>query len=163
MPILDLHNNIILKSVSNLRFKFNQESCTTCLSNFVYDESSMKNSILILECNHVFHLTCTITYIKHKLAENVFNIKCPLCNISIKKNFIIKILNTYNNTLIKIKKELNQKKIKSSNEEPSNEEPSNSSSNASSSNASSSNASSFNESSNASSSNESCNASSSNE
>ena len=68
MPIIDLANNIIFKGFAKLKFKFNQNSCTTCLSHFVYDESSMKNSLLILECNHVFHLNCTITYIKHKLS-----------------------------------------------------------------------------------------------
>ena len=108
MPVLDLANNIIFKSFAKLNFKFNQKSCTTCLSNFIYDESSMKNSILILECNHVFHLTCTITYIKHKLAENLFDIKCPLCSASIKKNLILKILNTYNQTLAEMKETINK-------------------------------------------------------
>jgi hypothetical protein len=112
MPILDLANNIIFKSFAKLNFKFNQKNCTTCLSKFLYDESSMKNSILILECNHVFHLTCTITYIKHKLAENIFDIKCPLCSKPIKKNLVIKILNTYNKQLIEIKETINNDNIK---------------------------------------------------
>lgn len=112
MPILDLANNIIFKSFAKLNFKFNQKYCTTCLSDFLYDESSMKNSILILECNHVFHLTCTITYIKHKLAENIFNIKCPLCSKPIKKDLVIKILNTYNQQLIEIKQTINTNNIK---------------------------------------------------
>lgn len=112
MPILDLANNIIFKSFAKLNFKFNQKYCTTCLSDFLYDESSMKNSILILECNHVFHLTCTITYIKHKLAENIFNIKCPLCSKPIKKDLVIKILNTYNQQLIEMKQTINNVNIK---------------------------------------------------
>ena len=112
MPILDLANNIIFKSFAKLNFKFNQKYCTTCLSDFLYDESSMKNSILILECNHVFHLTCTITYIKHKLAENIFDIKCPLCSKPIKKNLVIKILNTYNQQLIEMKQTINNDNIK---------------------------------------------------
>lgn len=112
MPILDLANNIIFKSFAKLNFKFNQKNCTTCLSDFLYDESSMKNSILILECNHVFHLTCTITYIKHKLAEDIFNIKCPLCSKPVKKDLVIKILNTYNQQLIEIKQTINTNNIK---------------------------------------------------
>jgi hypothetical protein len=119
MPILDLANNIIFKSFAKLNFKFNQKSCTTCLSNFIYDESSMKNSILILECNHVFHLTCTITYIKHKLAENLVDIKCPLCFKPIKKNLIIKILNTYNEKLVEIKQNIDKNVIQK--DKPSND------------------------------------------
>lgn len=107
MPILDLANNIIFKGFAKLKFKFNQNSCTTCLSHFVYDESSMKNSLVILECDHVFHLNCTITYIKHKLYENEMNIKCPLCSHPIKKKLITKILNTYNTELLQLKESLN--------------------------------------------------------
>ena len=107
MPILDLANNIIFKGFAKLKFKFNQTSCTTCLSNFVYDESSMKHSLVILECNHVFHLNCKITYIKHLLVENESNIKCPVCSHPIKKNLIIRILKIYNTKLLQLKDSLN--------------------------------------------------------
>ncbi len=110
MPILDLANNIIIKNSHKFCFKFNQRSCVTCLSDLVCDESSMKNSIVILECHHVFHFTCKITYIKHKLSENLFHIKCPLCNLPIKKRLILKILSTYNDQLSIIKKNLSNNK-----------------------------------------------------
>lgn len=103
MPILDLANNITFKSFAKLRFKFNQNSCTTCLSEFIFDESSMKNSLVILECNHVFHLNCTITYIKHNICENEPDIKCPLCSYPIKDTLILKILNTYSKELLELK------------------------------------------------------------
>lgn len=103
MPILDLANNITFKGFAKLRFKFNQNSCTTCLSDFIFDESSMKNSLVILECDHVFHLNCTITYIKHNFLQKELDIKCPLCSNPIKKTLIIKILNTYNTTLLQVK------------------------------------------------------------
>lgn len=110
MPILDLANNLIIKNSSKFNFKFNQHSCVTCLSDFICDESSMKNSIVILECNHVFHFTCKITYIKHKLAENIFHITCPLCKLPIKQRLILKILSTYNDQLSIIKNKLSNNK-----------------------------------------------------
>lgn len=108
MPILDLANNLIIKNCSKFNFKFNQKSCVTCLSELICDESSMKNSIIILECNHVFHFTCKITYIKHKLSENTTNITCPLCKTPIKKRLILKILSTYNEQLLIIKNSINK-------------------------------------------------------
>jgi hypothetical protein len=110
MPILDLANNIIIKNCSKFNFKFNQKSCVTCLSEFVCDESSMKNSIIILECNHVFHFTCKITYIKHKLSDNTTQITCPLCKLPIKKRLICKILSSYKEQLLIIKNSINKNK-----------------------------------------------------
>lgn len=70
---------------------FNQSTCSICSEHYLKDSNTvLENLIIILECQHVFHLNCFIKYMKWKYIElqenntidkhkNKSNICCSLC------------------------------------------------------------------------------------
>lgn len=76
------------KKIKNENYK---ETCSIC-----QDEYKKKNTILILPCNHAFHLKCLKPWLKK-------NANCPICRDNIKNHFE----NLKNNLIEKIEKSTN--------------------------------------------------------
>ena len=81
-PKIILRSNKINKYINNKKDKsipsVVNNSCIICLENFI-SEKQNDLTIMILECNHIFHETCLIKWLKD-------HNNCPLCRIDLLSN-----------------------------------------------------------------------------
>ena len=76
-----LHNIILNHSFIPLKLEYNQHKCCICIEKFLQN-NILSSMIVVLKCNHVFHISCFDRYIKILFLSNdkQLYIKCPLCN-----------------------------------------------------------------------------------
>jgi hypothetical protein len=78
-----LNNIIINKSFIPLfKLEYDQTKCCICIEELLKN-NMLTSLVVVLKCNHVFHITCLDRYIKMLVINQNYKesyIKCPLCN-----------------------------------------------------------------------------------
>jgi hypothetical protein len=81
----NLQNITIKKSfIKQFKLEYDQGKCCICIEDFLNNNNILKSLVVVLKCNHVFHISCFNKYIKMIILAGQTNkqslIRCPLCN-----------------------------------------------------------------------------------
>lgn len=71
------------------------DDCMICLDTINLEKHYIDYDIVFLECNHVYHYQCLLTWIIDSKQAYRHKIKCPLCNQN------VAIITSYHNCLKK--------------------------------------------------------------